>query len=262
MPGKICRFCESRVSELYDYWSMVNRNQEQLRAFLASSNITDEASSTSTDQTDPNTSIPCDSVPTEPEPICIDIICSFSNNEYELENELQRLPDTDTEIFESTVETIDSNCNKIYDEKLTKDKLAVTCSNCNKNFNSRGALHFHQLSHLSESDKKKLREANTCEECGARFLVKAKLVHHKRTQHGLEDSEDRTIFNDKIIKQFFSLNCTDCGTNIETFSEWMTHKKCVHKVKDPSLTCCGKKFTYRGKLIEHLTLHLKPEEFR
>lgn len=65
---------------------------------------------------------------------------------------------------------------------------------------------------------------------------------------------------DELIRSVVSLQCNDCSHSASTFDELMAHYKQDHD-KDGVLYCCERKFTRRFKLLDHVRLHVNPNEF-
>ncbi|KXJ74871.1 hypothetical protein RP20_CCG012795 [Aedes albopictus] len=65
--------------------------------------------------------------------------------------------------------------------------------------------------------------------------------------------------DDRMILQYFTLNCDACPTVFETFKHLKQHCKKAHGRK-PTLQCvkCNKSFQYKFKLMHHINLHLRP----
>lgn len=67
--------------------------------------------------------------------------------------------------------------------------------------------------------------------------------------------------DDRLILQFFTLNCDTCSSAFETFKHLKQHSKKLHGRK-PTLQCvkCNKSFQYKFKLLHHINLHLRPSK--
>lgn len=66
---------------------------------------------------------------------------------------------------------------------------------------------------------------------------------------------------DRLIECFFRLDCQLCnGLHFEKYSEFKLHSMQAHAQK-AKLTCCGKTFSLRYKLIEHIGRHNNPKDF-
>lgn len=70
-----------------------------------------------------------------------------------------------------------------------------------------------------------------------------------------------TAKEDAQIREFFSMECEICSDRFETFVKAKNHYRIVHN-KAGYLTCCGKKFRRRGRVLEHIHRHLNPDAFR
>lgn len=73
--------------------------------------------------------------------------------------------------------------------------------------------------------------------------------------------ESTEFIADKPILEYFNLNCSECCVNFKTFYEFKSHFKSVHQQKG-KVKCCGKSFTKRCEVMEHISLHQNPEKFK
>lgn len=64
---------------------------------------------------------------------------------------------------------------------------------------------------------------------------------------------------DALIREFFRMKCDICSDDVEflTCRKASKHYRQVHNTKS-YLICCGKKFKYRHRMIEHAEYHINP----
>ncbi|KAM8711477.1 hypothetical protein ACLKA7_000596 [Drosophila subpalustris] len=69
---------------------------------------------------------------------------------------------------------------------------------------------------------------------------------------------------DTIIAKFFSdvLPCSICNLLVHNFTEMQRHHRLTHQVDPGYMICCGRKFTQRKVLAEHVLVHWNPEHFK
>lgn len=69
---------------------------------------------------------------------------------------------------------------------------------------------------------------------------------------------------DGIIAKFFSdvLPCSICNLLVHNFTEMQRHHRLTHQVDPGYMICCGRKFTQRKVLAEHVLVHWNPEHFK
>lgn len=69
---------------------------------------------------------------------------------------------------------------------------------------------------------------------------------------------------DAIIAKFFSdvLPCSICNLLVHNFTEMQRHHRLTHQVDPGYMICCGRKFTQRKVLAEHVLVHWNPEHFK
>lgn len=70
-----------------------------------------------------------------------------------------------------------------------------------------------------------------------------------------------TADEDAQIREFFSMVCEICSDKFETFIKAKNHYRIVHNTVG-YLTCCGKKFLRRGRVLDHIHRHLNPDAYR
>ncbi|XP_040152768.1 transcription factor grauzone-like [Anopheles arabiensis] len=69
-----------------------------------------------------------------------------------------------------------------------------------------------------------------------------------------ELSQAKQLENDKIITQFFTLECEICAATAESFVQLLDHYRTAHKTKG-YVRCCGKQFFRRYILVDHIAAH-------
>lgn len=71
-----------------------------------------------------------------------------------------------------------------------------------------------------------------------------------------------TAQEDGRIREFFSMVCEICNdVEFETFVKAKNHYRNVHNTAG-YLSCCGKKFLRRGRVLDHIHRHLNPDAYR
>lgn len=70
-----------------------------------------------------------------------------------------------------------------------------------------------------------------------------------------------TAKEDAQIREFFSMVCEICSDKFETFIKAKNHYRLVHNTVG-YLSCCGKKFNRRGRVLDHIYRHLNPDAYR
>ncbi|EAT34176.1 AAEL013562-PA [Aedes aegypti] len=72
---------------------------------------------------------------------------------------------------------------------------------------------------------------------------------------------DKTEKEDRLIREFFSLNCETCSESFDSFSQLKQHTTVVHD-KKLVIRCCNKDLTRRYYVLDHIALHLNPNHFQ
>lgn len=63
------------------------------------------------------------------------------------------------------------------------------------------------------------------------------------------------------IHEFFNMNCELCNdVEFETLLKAKQHYRKVHQTKG-YITCCGKKFFHRHRIVKHVRLHINPDAY-
>ncbi|XP_065368122.1 transcription factor grauzone-like [Calliphora vicina] len=80
------------------------------------------------------------------------------------------------------------------------------------------------------------------------------------------DRVKKNIFHKKendqfIVEHFKQMSCDLCEVPFENFSAMRKHFATMHDQKG-YLVCCNRKFYQRTRLVEHLQLHLNPDQFK
>ncbi|BFG04986.1 transcription factor grauzone [Drosophila madeirensis] len=68
-------------------------------------------------------------------------------------------------------------------------------------------------------------------------------------------------YDEIIIKFFKKLSCDICNLLVQNFADMRSHHRLTHNIESGYVACCGKKFTIRKNLAEHVMVHLNPDHF-
>lgn len=99
-------------------------------------------------------------------------------------------------------------------------------------------------------------------ECDYNIVEDASNESHKRPNpQSISRCKRDTSKEDAQIQEFFSMVCEICSDKFETFTKAKTHYRLVHNTSG-YLTCCGKKFLRRGRVLDHIYRHLNPDAYR
>lgn len=205
LPNRVCRFCESKVCELYDYWALVKKNQEHLLSLAANASPTVDM-------------------------LHVDVDCS-------LENDIFKTEDVDPQL--------DLNESEVVESIKSSTTETITNENRPKNIS-----------------KKSKRFQATATETNGRQTNQPK---SKSIAANVDDKirlKEQFAEEDKFIKKFFGLKCDECDVSFDTLIKWRTHLRTSHSIAKPALECCGQTLTDRRRIVEHLTLHTKPDELK
>lgn len=69
------------------------------------------------------------------------------------------------------------------------------------------------------------------------------------------------LIADRVIREYFNLDCSECCVEFKTFYEFKCHFKIVHQQKG-KVKCCEKTFSCRFEVLEHISLHQNPDKFK
>lgn len=78
----------------------------------------------------------------------------------------------------------------------------------------------------------------------------------------IETDNEQYRFDDERIRDFFDLKCELCANRSSTFRDVKQHYRVEHGKERGFVTCCKRKFFRRGTLLDHLSWHLNPDDFR
>ncbi|XP_315481.4 transcription factor grauzone [Anopheles gambiae] len=148
-------------------------------------------------------------------------------------------------MVESLVE--EDDCTKT-EKHLQKEELAV---------NQEATMCLEDREGLSV-DEDCVRGKNDKQRRRARQSIKNKPDLQKETENqdtsSKEVSQANQLENDKIITQFFTLECEICAATAESFVQLLDHYRTAHKTKG-YVRCCGKQFFRRYILVDHIAAH-------
>lgn len=117
------------------------------------------------------------------------------------------------------------------------------------------------------------KSSPTCPYCYSTFAsgnnLKRHIVEvHKRTESKLTDHNSPSITAETVAPSFIEKfrECTACSLKFNTVPEWIDHKLSHARVQKPSQTfewsceICGKAFTRKERLLQHMISHLNVKE--
>lgn len=145
---------------------------------------------------------------------------------------------------------------------VLKEKPAIKCEICQKNFKWKSQLNYHMRCHTSEKEfkcpfcdkglsqmsslKRHLRvhsgeKPHRCEECGKRFLEKTRLIYHLRKHRGHEPEK--------------KYKCGFCDKRFTLNANMKTHERTHTGEKPYPCPQCGKMFRRSSDISSHLRSH-------
>ncbi|XP_049619312.1 zinc finger protein OZF [Syngnathus scovelli] len=145
------------------------------------------------------------------------------------------------------------------DDKAFDEKIAGSCSYCDKTFAQNGPLIRHMRTHTGE-------KPHTCSVCGKGFTNKSDMVRHMRTHTGEKP------FNCSLCEKKFSHKeslvahvrthtgekpfiCSVCGKTFTQNSSMVAHMR-IHTGEKPySCSVCGKRFILKPNMVSHMRTH-------
>lgn len=136
----------------------------------------------------------------------------------------------------------------------TKFSFSYRCFQCEKIFTGSRRLQNHQL-RLHPTADQSLFE---CDQCDRSFVTDVQLAMHQRIKHA-KNTEEATA-GDDLIRQYIALLCDTCGHPLDSFSDARFHHRAVHN-QNGYLTCCGKKFFKKSRVLQHCEWHIDPRKF-
>lgn len=87
-------------------------------------------------------------------------------------------------------------------------------------------------------------------------------VEIQETESTKQEEANKRNEEDQRIREFYNLKCDLCSNKSDTFIEVRAHYRIEHKQRRGYLSCCNRKFFYRGEILEHMHWHLNPEAFK
>lgn len=128
----------------------------------------------------------------------------------------------------------DSEVSDWFDEKKTTDKYAV-------------------IYRKSRVVPKKYKRHKKGEKPEVKHFTKAELAAMRAQQEEY----------DQIIKEFFKIiRCPKCEVLVKSYSDLRPHFRIDHNKEYGYLVCCGRQFTSRKYLVDHIMVHKNPEQFK
>lgn len=98
------------------------------------------------------------------------------------------------------------------------------------------------------------------EEEDEEFTFKPSTKGTTSKRRGAKNLARQKEVDDQLIRETINLQCNDCNHIPYTFEDLLVHYRAAHK-KVGVLNCCDKQFKRRFKLLEHVRLHINPDEF-
>ncbi|XP_044729642.1 zinc finger protein 883-like [Chrysoperla carnea] len=143
----------------------------------------------------------------------------------------------------------------------TVNSSEVKCNQCDKICKNEYLLKRHLNTHRSEDEK----YVHKCDICKRKFMYAKSLAEHQKQGHDNEEvicDQCGKVFKDKYrLSQHLSshidglkFTCDQCPKEFKSLTALKAHKK-THAEKSYECEVCGKKFSLRGQLTVHSTIH-------
>lgn len=247
LPGKICKECELKTNDFYEFWLRVKENQTRLQtldfdAFDEFQNDEEEIDGTNivligTNHDHAESEEPNDVLKME-----------LEDNDYEIET----LEPQHEEFVEASQPNQQSFRNIVVVQNRPKKGNQTTlfeCDTCQQLFKTRRGL----KSHLATAHR---IDDDTSDEQESKYKP---LKRPTKTKTRAEIDEE-----DRIIRDFFDLTCNLCedSPRLEFLASYKNHMRVEHGVEKPFVECCGKKLYEKRKILGHAILHTDPDSLK
>lgn len=269
---RACVPCCEKLTSFYDYYTSVIYNQSKLSSIGLKTAVVTTPQILNWPQIKPEVEI---SVKTEK--MIIDNVTANHDTTLDdyLENNLNE-------------EDSSSTPHPVIDKIATKEKIVPTskvnsvrdlinnyivhiCTECKKQ------RKFDTYSALQEHNRRKHNRDVQLRCCDRTFIRQYDFAHHLIKIHKakretiiidercliIKDRRQIDEERDELIKRFFIMKCLKCPEESKHFSNLsalQAHSKDLHG-KVLNILCCGRKFSYRSELADHLTnLHTIPKQ--
>lgn len=161
----------------------------------------------------------------------------------------------------------------MYDESL-----AGICCECNEKL--RGVQEFYEIILNAQKQVQEIKvEVKESEDCPKirspkkRRKVSRQLPDSIKSDLDVIEPKEKTSLSierreqmaleDVKLSQFFTFFCKDCPSiTFRNFATYIRHMKKFHKIPRPFITCCKQRYAKRWRLLEHMSYHLNPDDFK
>lgn len=158
---------------------------------------------------------------------------------------------------------------KKYSYKKTLSNILLPssrCSLCDMIYSSAVRLETHRIA-KHNSNGNQSSSIYECRPCDRTFTTSIELTCHEishtlsaTTTGGGDQPPARQLDEDTIVRMYVSRICELCGHLMDTFTDALHHHRVVHQ-QTGYLTCCGKRYFKKFRLLQHCQWHADPRKF-
>lgn len=92
------------------------------------------------------------------------------------------------------------------------------------------------------------------------YELKSKTPRRKQWQTKKKNKEYQKIFSENM--HLFDMSCDCCSKIFESLEEARPHYATDHNNPRGYIKCCGRRMFYRCQVVQHVTRHLDPDQFK
>lgn len=118
---------------------------------------------------------------------------------------------------------------------------------------------------------------NQCSDCNKTYTSAKRLESHRRLKHAAVDSEAAAVGPEKLpntnenrpgrqrndeelLHRYMRMACNECGVPFATFADAKRHHEQAHD-RYGYVECCDRKFSTKGRAVQHCLWHENPHQF-
>lgn len=135
-----------------------------------------------------------------------------------------------------------------------------------------------QIESIKDEPPSNTSDLNQCCDCSKTYTSAKRLDSHRRLKHAAVDAEAASSVgpeklpndtgnrtepqrnDEELLHRYMRMACNECGVPFATFADAKRHQEQAHD-RYGYVECCDRKFSTKGRAVQHCLWHENPHQF-